>query len=151
MMLQVTPKRFTYQHLLGFIYQLTILLNLKAQINYDQICNVFHLCNRIEPFAALFWVLCIVLAHTLQQVIQSAIPQAWYWHTVLYVRQGSVRFNLMEEVSPPPFSFLAVLILCLKDLHTSFQFGNARRITYKLEVVGNTQEIYKLACSVFNT
>ena len=27
------------------------------------------------------------------------IPQAWYWHGT--VRQGSVRFNLTEEMSPP--------------------------------------------------
>ena len=38
----------------------------KAYINYTQIDNVNRLHNRIEPFAALFWALVIVLAHILQ-------------------------------------------------------------------------------------
>ena len=33
---------------------------------------VFHLCNRIEPFAALFWALGIALAHILKQLTQPA-------------------------------------------------------------------------------
>ena len=52
----------------------------------------------IEPSAALFWALGIVLAHILKQLTQPSIPQ---------VRQGSVRFNLREEEPPPsPFPFL---------------------------------------------
>ena len=43
---------------------------------------------RIEPFAALFWALGIVLVH---------------------IQQGSVRFNLIAEASPSPFSSLDVL------------------------------------------
>ena len=43
-------------------------------INYTQIGNVFRLHNIIEPFAALFWALGIVLAHILKQLTQPAGP-----------------------------------------------------------------------------
>ena len=39
---------------------------------YTQIGNVNRLHNIIEPFAALFWALGIVLAHILQKVTQPA-------------------------------------------------------------------------------
>ena len=62
-------------------------------MNYTQIGNVFHLCNRIEPFAALFWALGIVhvLAHILKQLTQPAGPASLNsgTGTVLYGR-----FNL---------------------------------------------------------
>ena len=70
-------------------------------MNYTQIVNVFRLHNIIEPSAALFWALGIVLAHILKQLTQPSIPQ---------VRQGSVRFNLKEEEPPLPFSLLAVYL-----------------------------------------
>ena len=59
--------------------------------------NVFRLCNIIEPFAALFWALGIVLAHILQQVTQPAGLASFNsgTGTVLYsVQQGSGTFNL---------------------------------------------------------
>ena len=43
-------------------------------MNYTQIGNIFRLHNRIEPFAALFWALGIVLAHILKQLTQPAGP-----------------------------------------------------------------------------
>ena len=74
-----------------------------SQINYTQMGNVFRLHNRIEPSAALFWALGIVLAHILKQLTQPSIPQ---------VRQGSVRFNLKEEEPPSPlFPSCCILIL----------------------------------------
>ena len=61
----------------------------------------------IEPFAALFWALGIVIAHILKQLTQPASPAS-----LKYVRQGSVRLNLKEEEPPPPlpFSLLAVYL-----------------------------------------
>ena len=47
---------------------------------------------------------------------QPSIPQPWYWHGT--VRQGSVRFNLTEEASPPTFSPLGVLTQFLKPTST---------------------------------
>ena len=68
----------------------------------------------MEPFSVMFWALGIVLAHRLQKVTQPAawpgIPQQWYRHGT--IGQGSVRFNLSEEVTPPPLSSLVVLSLC---------------------------------------
>ena len=63
---------------------------------YTQIGNVNRLHNIIEPFAALFWALGIVLAQCACTAIGDparlpGIPQSWYWHG--NVRQGSVRFN----------------------------------------------------------
>ena len=43
-----------------------LFLILYPYISYTQIGNVNSLQNRIEPFAALFWALGIVLAHILQ-------------------------------------------------------------------------------------
>ena len=39
---------------------------------YTQIGNVFCLCIIIEPFAAIFWALSIVLVHILKQLTQTA-------------------------------------------------------------------------------
>ena len=60
----------------------------------DQQCTVFRLCNRIEPFAALFWTLGIVpvLVHILKQLTQPAVLASLNSGTS--VREGSVRFNL---------------------------------------------------------
>ena len=59
--------------------------------------------QRSEPFAALFWALSIAPAHILHETDDPArrpgIHQLWYWHGT--VQQGSVRFNLREEMSPP--------------------------------------------------
>ena len=71
----------------------------RSQINNSKIGKVNRLYNRVEPFAALFWALGIVLPQILQQVTPGlASLNLWYWHGT--VRQGSVWFNLMEEVSP---------------------------------------------------
>ena len=60
----------------------------------DRQCTVFRLCNRIEPFAALFWTLGIVpvLVHILKQLTQPAVLASLNSGTS--VREGSVRFNL---------------------------------------------------------
>ena len=60
---------------------------------HTQFGNVFCLHKRIEPSAALFWALGIVLAQILKHLTQPSIPQ---------VQQGSVRFNLREEEPAPP-------------------------------------------------
>ena len=70
---------------------------------------VFHLCNRIEPYAALFWALGIALAHIRTETVDPArrpsIPQHWYWHGT--GQQGLVRFNLRVKTR----QFLAFPIL----------------------------------------
>ena len=81
------------------------------QINYTQIDNVFRLCNRIEPSAALFWALRVVFPHLLQQVTQvagpaSPRPQQLYWHGT--VQLGSVRFNLRVKTR----ILLYIIYLC---------------------------------------
>ena len=50
---------------------------------YPDCSNVNCLHNIIEPFAALFWALGIVLAHILQKVTQ---PLAWHPPTVVPAR-----------------------------------------------------------------
>ena len=91
------------------------LIELKPQINYNQIGNVNRLHNIIEPFAALFQALGIVLAHILQQVTQPASLASLNpgTGTVLYSRGqlGSIRLKTSRL---PACSFLAVLILWLK-------------------------------------
>ena len=75
---------------------------LVAKINYNQISNIFRLCNRIEPLRPCFMgsrhCTCAYTAIG-DPARRPGIPQAWYWHGTIW--QGSVRFNLMEEVSPP--------------------------------------------------
>ena len=68
----------------------------------NEIGKVNCLCNRSEPFPALFWTLGIVLAHIHTYCKRwtsprPGIPQLWYWHGT--VRQGSIRFNLTEDKS----------------------------------------------------
>ena len=65
-----------------------------------------RLCNRIKPFPALFWALGGIVhtcAFTVTAIgdpaLRPGIPQPWYWHGT--VPQGSDRFNLTEEASPP--------------------------------------------------
>ena len=79
---------------------------------YTQIGNDNRLHNVIEPFAALFWALSIVLAHILQKVTQPAGLASLNPSngTVLYVRGqlGSIRLKTSRL---PAISFLGVLIL----------------------------------------
>ena len=56
-----------------------------------------RLLNRIEPFAALFWALGIVLAHILELVTQPSFLASLNNGTV---RQWKVGFNLTEEAMP---------------------------------------------------
>ena len=71
-----------------------------------------RLHNRIEPFAALFWALGIVLAHILQKVTQPAGLASLNRGTamVLYGR-GQLGSILWKTCRPPPFTILDVLYL----------------------------------------
>ena len=74
----------------------------------------------IEPFAALFWALGIVLVQcayteTVDPACQPSIPQQWYWHGT--VPQGSVWFNLRVKMSATCFSYLAIYYLSMLCLH----------------------------------
>ena len=68
---------------------------------------------RVEPFAVLLWALAIVLT---QQVTQPAALASLNFGTgtVLYtVQQGSVRFNLIDDVSAPSlFPSSCIIYLC---------------------------------------
>ena len=61
----------------------------ESYVNNRKIGKVNRLCKRIEPFPALFWAL----------AGRPGIPKPWYWYGT--VRQGSLKFNLMEESLPP--------------------------------------------------
>ena len=63
---------------------------------------------QIEPFAALFWALGIVISHILQQVTQ---PVGLAFPNYGTARQWKVGFNLTDEALPPPISPLGVLTL----------------------------------------
>ena len=62
--------------------------------------KVNRLCDRIEPFPALFWALGIALVHAYTAIDDLArrpgIPQLWYWNGTVW--QGSVRLNLTDEL-----------------------------------------------------
>ena len=75
-----------------------------AQINYTQIGNIFRLHNRIQPFAALFWALGIVLVHILKQLTQPAGPAS------LKFGRGQLGSIRRKKSFPLPFSLLAVYL-----------------------------------------
>ena len=111
-----------------------------TQINYTQMDNVNRLHHSIEPFAALFWALGIVLAHKLQQATQLAFLASLNHgtSTVLYGKGqlGSIR---LKTSWLPAFSFLAVLILCL--YFWIFQVGFDKFLLMFSIKVLNLQEI----------
>ena len=77
----------------------------------------------VEPFAVLFWALGIVLANILQQVTQPAglayLNRGTGTVLSASVRQGSVRFILMQEVSPNSFPFLLYTYSMVESIYGS--------------------------------
>ena len=118
--------------------------------------KVNRLYNRIEPISVLFWALgrhCI-RAYTAigDPAHQPGIPQPWYWHGT--VRQGSVRFNLSEEVTPsfPSRCTYSLLKLNLTDPYRTVLLGGPRpalpikRIKHPIISKSNVKVDFSLLC-----
>ena len=85
--------------------------------------KVDRLHNRVEPLAALFLALGIVLANSPNPARRPSIPPPPYTIMSLYGHIGSI---LNEDVlpPPPPFSYLRILFIYGLQLRISSQNRN---------------------------
>ena len=72
--------------------------------------KVDHLHNRVEPFAAQFWDLGIVLANTSDPARRPSITPPPYTKHVLIWSLLSVQFSTKTRYHPP-FSYLGMLFI----------------------------------------